>query len=83
MQPDYENITVAQKLAELQDFDWFDSVSIEMLKKEGLTSKVDLMRTIMGGIRYTGEWSGTIRHGRGTQIWPDGTRYDGYFVNDR
>ena len=33
-------------------------------------------------VKYTGEWAGTLRHGKGTQIWPDGARYDGYFVRD-
>ena len=35
-------------------------------------------------VKYTGEWRTDTkkRHGRGTLIWPDGARYDGYFVDD-
>ncbi len=34
---------------------------------------------------YYGEWSTTTnqRHGRGIQIWIDGSRYEGYWKNDR
>lgn len=36
-------------------------------------------------ILYQGEWDANngLRHGKGTQIWPDGSRYDGYWRNDR
>jgi len=34
---------------------------------------------------YYGEWDidKNIRHGRGVQIWPDGTKYIGYWENDK
>ena len=38
------------------------------------------------GARYTGEWlesNPQVRQGKGSQIWPDGSMYEGYFVNDR
>lgn len=37
------------------------------------------------GSIYYGEWQkGTnLRHGRGIQIWEDGTRYQGYFMNNK
>lgn len=31
---------------------------------------------------YNGEWAGNDRHGRGIQVWPDGTRYDGEWLAD-
>jgi hypothetical protein len=33
------------------------------------------------GARYTGEWiKGTkVREGKGVQIWPDGSMYEGYW----
>ena len=38
------------------------------------------------GIMYIGEWSISdtpMRHGRGTEIFQDGTRIDAYFINDK
>ena len=34
---------------------------------------------------YYGEWdkNKNVRHGRGIQIWPDGARYSGYWINDK
>jgi len=26
-----------------------------------------------------GQWKGTMRHGYGVQVWPDGARYEGYW----
>lgn len=42
-------------------------------------------RTLESGAKYNGEWDANtgLRHGKGTQIWPDGSRYDGYWRNDR
>jgi hypothetical protein len=46
-----------------------------------LTSEKEVksaLRVELGwGIIYDGEWKGDLRHGRGTQTWPDGCRYDG------
>ena len=40
--------------------------------------------TLPSKVKYIGDWNESgERHGRGTQIWPDGARYDGYFLNDR
>lgn len=37
------------------------------------------------GCQYLGQWSISKkkREGRGTQVWPDGSRYDGYWMNDK
>lgn len=32
------------------------------------------------GAIYTGQWSGSQRHGQGQQVWPDGMRFDGYWA---
>lgn len=31
------------------------------------------------GAVYEGEWKGNLRDGFGTQTWPDGAKYEGYF----
>ena len=33
-------------------------------------------------LKYTGQWANNLRHGKGTQIWSDGARYDGFFIKD-
>lgn len=33
--------------------------------------------TFKSGATYEGEWVGNKRDGRGTQVWPDGAKYDG------
>ena len=35
------------------------------------------------GGTYTGQWNGELRHGYGTQKWPDGSIYSGYWKNDK
>ena len=32
------------------------------------------------GAVYEGEWKGNLRDGFGTQTWPDGAKYEGYFL---
>ena len=31
---------------------------------------------------YDGEWKNDMREGRGIETWPDGERFEGYFIND-
>ena len=33
--------------------------------------------TFKNGAVYKGQWKGTMRHGFGEQVWPDGARYVG------
>lgn len=35
------------------------------------------------GLKYEGEWLGNVRHGFGTQIWPDGAKYVGYWEDNK
>ena len=54
------------KLDQLQEFEWNDPFSDNLLRKEGLAVVAKEMIQIQDGVRYNGEWSGAIRHGRGT-----------------
>lgn len=35
------------------------------------------------GAVYTGQWLNNMRDGYGYQTWPDGSRYEGYWKNDK
>ena len=37
--------------------------------------------TLNNGAQYLGQWSRSknTREGKGIQVWPDGSRYDGYW----
>lgn len=76
----YTSKIVNRKLVELGPYKWptkpADSDNIELEER-----KEQLLFPTM--VKYTGQWRVDIgvRHGKGTLIWPDGTRYDGYFVN--
>jgi hypothetical protein len=45
--------------------------------------------TLKNGAIYTGQWSFAngnrdgVRDGYGSQIWPDGSRYEGYWKADK
>lgn len=32
---------------------------------------------------YQGQWKGDVRWGYGVQVWPDGARYEGNWVNGK
>lgn len=36
--------------------------------------------TLENGAVYIGEWKNGLRDGKGTQIWPDGSKYEGDWV---
>jgi len=35
------------------------------------------------GAKYKGQWDGHKKQGRGTMEWPDASRFDGYWKNDK
>lgn len=56
------------------DFDLRDGVSVSRRPPLELEK----------GALYTGEWNSMgQRHGRGIQIWADGSMYEGYWANDK
>ena len=57
-------------------------MSEDLIHKDGLVIEFREQVTLSNGVKYTGQWSGEMRHGLGSQIWPDGAKYDGYFVLD-
>jgi|JI6StandDraft_1071083.scaffolds.fasta_scaffold03283_7 hypothetical protein len=36
-----------------------------------------------GSLNYVGAWKGQLKHGLGTQTWPDGTTYEGNWVDGK
>lgn len=36
--------------------------------------------TMKNGATYTGQWLNNMRDGYGTQMWPDGSKYEGQWV---
>lgn len=94
----YQNEVVEQMYSQLGPFDYnmaknvpFDgevqtnSQNFPHLNNSTQTSQMKGWRTLEGGAKYNGEWdiNRGVRQGKGTQIWPDGSRYDGYWMNDR
>jgi hypothetical protein len=39
--------------------------------------------TLKNGATYTGQWLNNQRDGYGQQVWPDGSRYEGYWMGDK
>ena len=41
--------------------------------------------TLENGIKYKGQWNvdSNTKDGQGIQIWPDGSRYEGYWKNNK
>ena len=49
-------------------------------------SRIEKDWTILeNGIKYKGEWSSenNTKDGKGIQIWPDGSQYEGYWKNNK
>lgn len=60
----------------------FDDHKFEAMLGNRELRKLTLMDN---GAKYTGEWllDSNIREGRGTQVWPDGSMYEGYWKDNR
>jgi len=39
--------------------------------------------TLKNGAIYEGQWLNNLRDGAGTQEWPDGSKYEGYWSQDK
>lgn len=80
----YVSKHVNWRLAEFGEFVWgLDSASEKLVQGVAVEQRPEeVLQPSL--VKYTGEWRTDTgkRHGRGTLIWPDGARYDGYFVND-
>jgi len=83
---DYTSLAVEMKLQQWQEFQYADEFSRSLLRKENrqvVTKGETKLGPEKNCVLYSGEWADQDRHGRGFQVWPDGSRYDGYFINDR
>lgn len=55
---------------------------IDFVRRLTFTYK-PLLRWILDGRRYRGEWRNGMAHGRGTETYPNGAvRHDGQWVDD-
>ncbi len=41
---------------------------------------MNIFSRFKNGARYIGEWSKNKKHGQGTFIYPDGSKYEGKFI---
>ena len=79
--PPYKNEIVEQKLIELGEFEYRDQPS-QTAANKNIAFVTELDRKNSG--KYTGQIDKKTnkREGRGIQVWPDGSRYDGWWEND-
>jgi len=77
-EPGYDNISVQKMREQLGDF-VFDDGEFEAQ----IQGKVENRDVIMleNQARYEGQWlkGQEVRQGKGTQVWPDGSVYEGYW----
>ena len=79
----YTNNLVEVKVEEMGRFTWDDKASEDRLRKSGVKVRARPEELLPTKVKYSGEWSQAgKKHGRGTLIWPDGARYEGYFFDD-
>ena len=52
-----------------------DRATVEEVDEYGRVVKGPI--TLKNGATYTGQWLSGLRDGYGTQLWPDGSRYEG------
>ena len=65
----------------LNDLDDFEIPAV----KDGTRVEGRPMKQLDNEARYRGEWSpdNEMRHGKGTQVWHDGSIYQGQWRNDK
>lgn len=81
-QPNYQNQRVQEIRQNLGPFNYQSGATTE---KDGVYRKKQPQKTLSNGAMYEGEWNDetTTRDGKGTQIWADGSLYEGYWKNDK
>ena len=71
---------VAKKLEEFGEFVYMEAPPTP----PGKQRKNEHNFRVKDGAKYTGQMiDGNVRDGKGVLIWPDGSRYDGYWKDDR
>lgn len=89
--PNYNNHEVLEIIAKLDPFDWNfnqeeedDMFNMSRSYDENCEREMRQMMNLENRSIYQGEWNKrtNMKDGRGIQIWPDGSRYDGYWKND-
>lgn len=74
----YENEVVADLTAKLGEFDYGPEQKNNQLEFRDAV-------VLPNGAKYHGQWirSGEVRQGRGTQVWSDGSKYEGYWSDNK
>jgi hypothetical protein len=79
-QKDYDNEKVAEIAEKLGEFNYEQDPNTE-------TGAVEARPVTMldNHAKYTGEWviGEDTRQGKGKQIWPDGSMYDGWWIDNK
>jgi len=74
-------------LEQLGAFRYEDEQSEQMLKRSGAQPQqqkpLQHLLEQQNFERYTGEWVGKQRHGRGKSVTLDGSTYEGYWMHDK
>lgn len=76
---DYYSDQVKAKIKEIGEFKYEDKANDET------NIQFFPMKLVDNSVRYEGEWTedDNKRHGKGIQVWPDGSVYEGYWRHDK
>ncbi|OMJ65703.1 hypothetical protein SteCoe_37759 [Stentor coeruleus] len=75
--PDYSTQVIKMIQMKLGQFIYGENPNEESLLKRGSVE-------MENGAIYAGEWNkNNQRHGKGKQVWSDGSMYEGYWINDK